>query len=403
MNKKLIAVAIAAALAPAAAMADSGNVQIYGSVHMSVDSLNGNSSMAGTNNDRETNISSNSSYIGFKGTEDLGNGLKAVWQMESLVGMGATGTGTGANTLTSRNSYAGLSGGFGTAILGIHDTPFKLVGRSVDLFGDQIGDSRNLINFADGTNALMDLRPSNVIAYLTPEVSGFSGALAYVSNAMEVSALNAGTMGVTTGLAGATQEESVTAWSAMAKYASGPLMLGLGYERHNLSNVDNVVAITNDTASDICTAPATSCNVLLDLKNQSSWRLVGGYNFGDFKVTGLYQKTSNVTGIDNLDRKMWGLGGAYKMGATTIKAQYYKANDLSGYDGLDQTGANMVAVGADYALSKRTTAYVAYARTNNDSDANFSAFSTSAGHGDNPGTVTGKDPSGFSLGMKHAF
>ncbi len=67
MNKKLIAVAIAAALAPAAAMADSGNVTIYGSLHMSVDSLNGAANSTGTDNNREMNISSNSSYIGFKG------------------------------------------------------------------------------------------------------------------------------------------------------------------------------------------------------------------------------------------------------------------------------------------------------------------------------------------------
>jgi predicted porin len=92
------------------------------------------------------------------------------------------------------------------------------------------------------------------------------------------------------------------------------------------------------------------------------------------------------------------------MGATTLKAQYYKANDLSNCDAGDDcsnTAANMVAIGADYALSKRTTAYVAYARTNNDDDVAYSAFG--GGHGDNPGTVTGKDPSGLSIGMKHAF
>jgi len=321
--------------------------------------------------------------------------------------MGNTSTPTSANSWTNGNSYVGLSGGFGTTILGIHDTPFKIVGRSADLFADQIGDNRNIVSAADGTNSLWDLRPSNVIAYLTPEMSGFSGALAYVTNAMELSGVNATTLKLATVNSGFTQEKSVTAWSAMAKYASGPIMVGLAYERHNLSNVDNTLAITGDDGS-ICGGILTACTVALDLKNESAWRLVGGYNFGDFKVTGLFQKTSNVTGMDNLDRKVWGLGGAYKMGATTIKAQYYKANDLSGCGGgCDDTGANMIAVGADYSLSKRTTAYVAYARTNNDAGpvagtgASFSAFG--GGHGDNPGTVAGKDPSGFSLGMKHTF
>lgn len=375
MNKKLLALAIAAALAPAAAMADSGNVQIYGSMHMSVDSLKGNSSQAGTDNDSELNVSSNSSFIGFKGTEDLGNGLKAIWQVESLVGVGDGST----SSLATRNSFLGLSGGFGTTILGKHDTPVKILGRKVDLFGDQIGDSRNLISAGGAT---WDLRPDNVIAYISPTVSGFHGAVAYVTNVD----------------AGAAEWNSVTALSALGMYESGPVMVGLGYEKHNLSNLNNGTTIT-------------------DVQDEKIWRLVGGYSFGDFKVTALYQKVSDALDLVDsgdtpvTDRKTWGLGGAYKMGATTLKAQYYKADDKTNCGtGIDcgATGASMFAIGADYSLSKRTTAYVAYAKTNNDSSstagvsqAAFSAFG--GGHGDNPGTVAGKDPSGFSLGMKHAF
>jgi len=373
MNKKLLVVAIAAALAPAAAMADSGNVQIYGSVHMSVDSLNGGNNGATTPDlYRKTNVSSNSSYIGFKGNEDLGNGLKAIWQMENQVSMGDTG-GT-ANAWTNRNSFAGLTGGFGTAILGIHDTPVKILGRKADLFGDQIGDSRNLISAGGAT---FDLRPQNVAAYISPTVGGMHGAIAYVTN------VGAGAAGVS----------PVTALSALGMYESGPVMVGLGYESHNMSNSGTA---TNGVADD------------------KIWRLVGGYSFGDFKLVGLYQRAkfddATIATVDSAtnQRKTWGLGGAYKMGATTIKAQYYKANDLTGCaTGVDcgATGASMIAVGADYSLSKRTVAYAAYAKTNNDSNATggaaFSAFG--GGHGDNPGTVAGKDPSGFSLGMKHSF
>ena len=70
---------------------------------------------------------------------------------------------------------------------------------------------------------------------------------------------------------------------------------------------------------------------------------------------------------------------------------------------LSETGASMFAIGADYALSKRTTTYVAYARTNNDDNTKmFTAFG--GGHGDNPATAAlGDNSSGFSLGMKHAF
>ncbi len=348
MNKKLLALAVAAVLAPAAAMADSGNVTIYGSVHMSVDSLNDGSN-------RELNVSSNSSYIGFKGTEDLGNGLKAVWQMESLVGMGETGAAgaaNNANSLTSRNSFLGLAGGFGTALLGKHDTPMKIIGRKVDLFGDQIGDSRNLI--ANG--GVGDLRPDNVVAYITPTVSGIHGAIAYVTN---VDAAQA-------------EANSTKAWSGLAMYESGPVMAAISYEKHNVDG----------TSAD-----------------PKQWRLVGGYNFGDVKLVASYQKADNLSTVDSNDRKVWGLGAAYKMGATTIKGQYYKAGELNG---AANTDASMFALGADYSLSKRTTAYAAYAKTSNDSAASFGAFG--GGHGDAPATAAaGKDPSGFSLGLKHSF
>lgn len=340
MNKKLLALAIAAALAPAAAMADSGNVQISGSMHVSVDSLND-----GTN--RNTNVSSNTSNIRFSGDEALGNGLKAIWQVETEVRLDNSST-----AFAGRNTFAGLSGNFGTAILGKHDTPMKLAGRKVDLFDNQIGDSRNLIS----NGGIGDLRPQNVVAYISPVMSGFHGVIAHVTNVGD----------------GAAANDSTKAWSLLGMYESGPVVAGLAYEKQN-------VAGTN--------------------ADPHQWRLVGGYNFGDVKLVASYQKADDLGTVNGADRKVWGLGAAYKMGATTIKGQYYKAGELNS---VSNTGANMFALGADYSLSKRTTTYVAYAKTNNDSAAAFSAFG--GGHGDNPGAADlGKDPSGFSVGLKHAF
>jgi len=355
MNKKLIALAIAAAIAPAAAMADSGNVSISGNIHMSVDSLSGKNA-AGDNLDRNTNISSNNSSIVFSGDEALGNGLKAVWKLSTHVGMGSTGNGD--NSWTNGNSYIGLNGGFGTALAGKHDTPMKLAGRKYDLFGDQIGDSRNM-------TGSWDLRPDNVIAYISPTMSGVHGAIAYVSNHGNSNNLTATT--------GAATDKTVDAYSGLVMYDQGPVSVTAAYERHNLGNTGT------------------------GLNDESAWRLGAGYTAGDIKVVGLYQKTKDEGGTSN-GRKTWGLGGAYKMAANTIKLQYYRASDM---DNVTDSGANMWALGADHAMSKRTTAYIAYARTSNDAAAAFSAFG--GGHGDNPGTVAGKNPSGLSLGMKHSF
>jgi predicted porin len=211
MNKKLLAFAVAAALAaPMVASADSGNVQIGGTLKVSLDSLNG-ANVAGTDLTRQWNVSSNSSNIWFKGAEDLGNGLKAVWQLTTFVGMGATSNVN--NQWTNGNSFVGLAGGFGTVILGKHDTPFKILGRKLDLFGDQIGDLRNLTNGYGPAG--WDIRPDNVLAWITPTYNNFHAAIATVTDVTGVAQV-----------ANAASDKSVNAWSVLVstKTARSPLV-----------------------------------------------------------------------------------------------------------------------------------------------------------------------------------
>jgi predicted porin len=413
MNKKLLALAVAGAFVAPAAMAQS-NVTIGGKMHFSLDSLKGRNA-AGDDLTTKTNVSSNSSNIYFRGTEDLGNGLSAFWQIQTYFSAGGTGNTDGTNGsvdgVSSGNTYVGLEGkSWGKVLLGKHESPFKLLSRKVDLFGDQPGDSRSLVANANGAGLATgtggaaiyslgwDLRPQNVIAYGTPNFNGFSALVAYVSNVGTGAALDAPTGTATGTNPGSINLNAVNAWSANATYENGPIFVGLGYEKHNLSKL--------------------STNVAVNHSDEKAWRLAAGYNFGDFKVVGLYQRESGlcvgaITGCatngTDAKRTTWGLGGAYKLGANTIKLQYYKAGDLSnsGLANEGDTGANLWAVGVDHALSKRTTVYAVYARTNNDRYAMYSAFG--GGHGDNPGSVTptttrdSKDPSGFSLGVIHSF
>ncbi|MDD5242167.1 MAG: porin [Sulfuricella sp.] len=380
MNKKLLALAVAAALVPAAAMADSGNVKISGTMHMSVDSTD-TINAAGNGLGRQWNVSSNTSNIVLEGNEDLGNGLSAVWKVTSIFrgddnqdGVGATALGDNVSSgaIGNGNTYLGLSSKTaGTAVLGKHDTPFKLLGRSVDLFGDQIGDARNLTSVG---GAGWDLRPSNVMAYLSPSFSGFSGVIAHVTNTS--STVRADDKDGST--------NNVTADSVLASYNNGPISLGLAWEKHNLSNIP-----------------------LNDNKDESAYRLAGAYTAGALKVTGLYQKMSDIGGVSASDRKVWGLGAGYAIGNNTLKAQYYRAGDLGS---ASNTGANMWALGVDHNFSKRTVAYVALARTGNDSGVNTYGVS-GGGHGDSTiagisgaaGLAKGQSVNSFSLGMKHSF
>ncbi len=353
MKKSLIALAVAGAFA-APAFAATSNVDISGQLHLSLDYLDADTAAASGN----WNVSSNASNIVVKGTEDLGGGMKAVWNIQTYFDVGATGNADGsfggtANGVGSGNTYVGLNGGFGTVILGKAEAPLKIVSRKVDLFNNQIGDTRNLLN-ADG--AAGDVRPNNVVAYITPDMNGFNATLAYVTNTA----------------AGAATDASDTVVAANAFYTNGPLLLGAGYQNRDFGTAGK--------------------------PDETIWRLAGGYTFGDFKAVAFYQDAGDANGVKNADRKVWGLGGAYAMGPMTLKAQYYQADDRKS---TSNNGADMWALGVDYAMSKRTTAYVAYASTDNDAGAAFSAFG--GGHGDNPGTGLGGNPHGVSLGLIHNF
>jgi predicted porin len=110
-----------------------GRNEVYGRAHVSVDQLDD-----GT--DSGTNVSSNSSRIGFKADKDLENGMTALFQAEQEIRYD---NGSGADW-ASRDSFVGLKGDFGMVRLGYFDTPLKTVRSRTDLFGDQIGDARNL-------------------------------------------------------------------------------------------------------------------------------------------------------------------------------------------------------------------------------------------------------------------
>lgn len=339
MNKKLLALAVAGAMAaPLAAQAE---VTIYGVAHVSVDALDNDAS--GPAERDGLFVSSNSSRIGFKGSEDLGGGLKAIWQIESAVDLSDGITGMGG-----RNSFVGLAGGFGAVIAGKHDTPFKIIGRKVDLFADQIGDAQNLTSVG---GVGWDLRAPNVVAYISPSFNGLQAIVAYVAE-------DGG--------------EDTDAYSLNLTYSNGPLFLGAAYEQHN-------EGLTDLVGGD---------------DEEKGFRLAASYEFGAFKVTGLYQNLSDVGGDSGKDADVWGLGAAYSFGNNVVKAQYYSAD--SDVDG----DADMWAIGLDHNFSKSTTAYIAYAQTDNDDDGAYTM--EGPGHGPHFGVV-GDKPSGFSIGLIHKF
>ena len=422
MNKKILTVAIAAALAaPASVLAE---VTVYGQLHMSMDYTDTNTSVAPTSatntaaagKKSNLGLSSNSSRIGFKGSEDLGGGLQAIWQVESQVNLdtgSSVGTSTATNaatgTLANRDTFLGLAGNFGTALFGKHDTPFKMFGRSLDPFADTIADTRQLLGNmgslptsltkSAGTVALtdpgFDLRPGNVMAYITPSFAGVQGAIAYVTGTQPTSY----TDGVTgaTGIGGA-DNNKLNAISLDVTYTNGPIYGGFAYERHNIKDLTGV----SDQAVAGADVPGA--------KDPSAWRLGGSYTYGPAKVGAMWEQ---IKAADLIDEKRSGatVFGTYAIGAETVKLAYTEVGSWKGTAtttaGSPDTKADVIALGVDHNFSKRTTDYAQYTKMTNKGNTTTGGASYSLGGGGgygNPVTPgVSADPSAFSVGLIHKF
>jgi predicted porin len=400
MQKKLIVLAIASALS-APAFADNANVTIYGAANLSYDMVNSGTATAGTSGTTSNRVSSNTSKIGFKGAEDLGDDLKAVYQVEQTLYIdGGSGNST---TLATRNTYAGLNGGFGTVLLGRHDTPYKIATRNLDLFGDGIADNRSLMGGTGSTYATFDGRQPDVLAYISPAVSGFTGAIAYVNLNQAVNiAENLST------------SPKATALSLAGMYNEGPFFASLAYETHNL---DSAVQATGnkETATKFgfgFTQQAFTIGVAYEkTKDDFGGTSIGGkaakaptYD----PITGLVTApgtaaTNNASafGSDFYGHSAYYVAAKFNLSSTdAIKLAYAHKGANAG--GLN-TDAKQITLGYDHGMSKRTTLYALYSKLTNGTAANYglSSNGTSATQATTSGA--GASPSVISVGMRHTF
>ena len=392
MNKKLLAVAIGAALA-APMYAANAAVTVGGQAHISADYVDTFAVTTGTtlnaNSTKQWNISSNVSNIFFKAEEDLGGGLKGVFflqeyfRLDNNSGSVASST-TGSNRMHDAPAYAGLSGGFGSILLGNMDSPTKLVGRAVDLFNNQIGDSRNAA--ADNT------RMQNSVFYATPNFGGVVVTLAHSTNLDNtISATSADTT-VNTGApplsATATAVTGSKTGNALGvKFESGPVLVGAAYQ----------YVINNDAT----TGPAVYDDNVI-------WNVGAAFKIGTAaRIVAFYQDASANGNVIGTDAATYGLGGSFTFGNETIKAQYY--NVTKSVLAKTDVSSSVYAIGYDHAFSKTFTGYVAYAAASNDATTATSAAGNTVGsdggggHGDTPNVFGGADQTGLSLGIIYNF
>lgn len=357
MQKKIIVAAIAAAFSTSA-FAENSNITVYGVLNADFESVRNDKAAAATSLNR---VVSNASRLGFKGKEDLGDGLSAIYQLEAQFDLTNSG-GTPFNG--TRDSNVGLQGNFGTAFLGNWDTPYKTSHNKVELFGNTHTASALDITGRAGTTHF-NTRQKNVIQYWTPSYGGFQAKLAYAPDNTEKATVAAG------------GEKSV--WSLSVVYENDLLYGAYAYEAHK--DALSTAASLTDSAN----------------------RLVGAYKFKDGQIGLTYERLSVATAATSTatsSRNGWELSGKYKIGASNIGAFYSRAGDLGG---VANTGANQISLRYGYNFSKRTELYGFYTQLSNDATAsyNFSAGTIVASATGAAGL--GAKLSGFGLGLQHSF
>jgi predicted porin len=398
MKLKRITLACLAVLGAPAIAAAQSSVQIYGTINADIESVKASGAASGQDFDRRNRVTSNSSNIGFRGTEELGAGLRAFFQIESAVSIdGGSSTGW-----ASRNSGVGLQGGWGQVLLGQWDSPYKFSTSRFDPTGNTgigaytgiLGGTGSITAGQGGASfaerASFDRRVSNAVQYWTPSWNGLSGRFAY---GVTDGQLGSSTTGVAenTGL-------KPQLFSAMAAYERGALYASLAYEQHN----------DFQSLNTLLGAPASN-------GEDRAWKAGLAYRFANNLTLGaiferLEYQADQINALGPLKREVdnWYLTGKYEAGVHTVALAYGRKGEEklsgAGFSDLPDSKAYQLTARYAYSLSKRTQLYAVATRITNESNA-FQTF------GNAPITATsvfrdpsrGADPTGFGVGMIHTF
>lgn len=312
MQKKLIALAVAGLVA-APAMAQS-NVTIYGVA----DAYFG---FGSDNNNDISAIDSGGlagSRIGFKGSEDLGNGLKAVFTLEQGY---AIDTGAASpkvdDSVFSRQAWVGLQGSFGTVSLGRQYAPGYFLADYDALLSSKISPQSTLSGLSR-----MTITPNSPARW--------DNSVKYTGSFDAVNVQAIYSMGKDESKDTGVNDDNK--YGLSAAYANGPVNVGVIYH-----------------------------NVGYGTKDQSEWLIGASYDFGMAKVAGSYQAASNIGGTANADSKLWNLGVIVPVGGGNVHLAYAKLDE-------DGTSADPFSytLAYTYPFSKRTTAYAGYQKLDYD-------------------------------------
>jgi predicted porin len=366
MIKKLLPTMIGVALAGGMTAA-SADVSIFGHIDESIANWKSDN---GTSTTKDTNLFCTTCSIGFKGSEDLGNGLKAIFSIDFQYDInnrhtvksntytytyeGVTYTynySTGSSAITDRDQWVGLAGGFGQVRIGTISTSYKSHGAMIDPGYRTVAQMRdwglqsNLHSFAgeEGQG-----RATNTIRWDSPDFSGVKVTAHYTVDSSK------------------SDGEDKDPWGIGGQYQNGPILAYADY-------------ITNSRGGD-----------------DSAWQIGGKFSMDQFAVFANYEVDDGLIsskgvnaivnpGVNNTvnGADVWMLGGSFNMDSNTVYAAYGQGKD-NNQPGFDAGYKSWEIVGV-HGFSKSTLAYLGYVNKKGDTKADV------------------PEDQAFTLGMKKTF
>jgi predicted porin len=370
MKKSLLALAVMSAIAGSASAQSS--VTMYGIMDAGIVHESGNPAGSAT---KLTSGVTAGSRLGFRGVEDLGGGLAAVFLLETGIRIDTGGSAQGATstnpegTVFARQNFVGLKSNGGTLTMGRQYNPYFKTVAAIDPFGaGGEGNSGNLMAFT-GSNG----RSNNSILYVSPSFSGFSGELLYSFGEV------AGDSKLGRVINGAVQ------------YANGPLMVRAALQRQNAATQ------ATDVTKNAIFAGSYDFNIVKLSAAYATVKSPSGQIFtGEFiKLGPSYRSAATISAFPaskTTDARDFIIGATIPLGVNRVQLSYIDRKDKT----AAAQDAQQMAIGYEYNVSKRTALYAQFSRMKNEKGAGY----TVGNAGDLNG---GSGDKGYAVGVRHTF
>jgi len=351
-----------------------------------------------TGQNGQNQVVDNSSRFILSGSEDLGGGLRAIFQVDTrfatdnTTGQQASDGGAGTRTATeigNGNTWAGITGPWGELRVGKNDLHYNEMGvlldGSTNLAGNlEASASAGILSQVTGNGAAartiaMATRTPNLIKYDSPKMGPWTFTAAY-SSSIGASATG-GATDTRDGAGGASNAAKTNGGSAnnlVARYAQGPFSAVGSYWTAKTEN--------RQTAGDI---------------DQRGIVIGGRVTLGATRLSAVYNdsQTKTVAGVRN-QRTAYGVSLDHDLSSSMILHFNYSVAGNLEVDNVtaENTGADHMTLGVSYLLSKRTSAGFYWTKLDNKANARYQLFNTTAGAAANGDTYTSA-----YLGLRHAF